>query len=189
MSRTSQPVLVFSCYTAIIILVCAYSGVAARKTLYDKYLIKPEGAVIHVADVDRAIDFYRDVLDFSLAESDQDTEGERSLSLLGKKKLFLEPVPTRDGSGYQRPSAAAILIRVRNGFEKLHQELIARLGAPPQHIGHANYWESMQPGTISEIFQGQWGNQFAVCDPDGNMLVFYRPRRLLFEKTPAAPAR
>ncbi|HQH27717.1 MAG TPA: VOC family protein [Oligoflexia bacterium] len=187
MSRTLQSVLVFFCYVAIILCVAVYSGRTGQKTLYDRYLIKPEGAIIQVADIERSVSFYNTVLDFPLADS-RDSQTTRSFVLPGPRRLILEAVPARQSDTDNQtdsrnlPRSAAVLIRVRNGFEKLHKEYASRLGRPAQPITNTSYWDDMQPDSISEVFHGEWGIQFAVRDPDGNMIVFYRPRRLLFEK-------
>ena len=182
MARIAQPLLTVAAYSVIIIVVFAFSGRSAEKTLYDRYLIKAEGEVLPVTDVKRALAFYHKVLDLPVDETPKKHQVP-SVLLPGKQRLFMQQVP--DTPDHFMPRPAAVVVRVRNGFERLHTDFLRRLAQPTREITKAHYWENMSPGSISQIFIGQWGRQFAVCDYDGNTLMFYRRAKLLLPESPA----
>ena len=180
MPKLSWTLITFILYSVIIVSVFVLSGKHGQKTLYDKYLIKSDGAVIYVSNLTRAVAFYHDFLDFPLSALEQgDQDSAHCVDLPGRKKLFLEPAPQGVSTAdYIRPTA--ILIRVRNGFDQLHRELLARHGGSAESVKDVSAWQSIPAGSLSEIFEGRWGAQFAARDYDGNILLFYRPKKSLF---------
>jgi catechol 2,3-dioxygenase-like lactoylglutathione lyase family enzyme len=185
MSRRTQSILLFFSYTIIIVGVFVWSGKFREKTLYDKYTIYPESTVMRVSDLDKAKSFYSQVLDFPLLKGKGYPPSQNivGFQLPGKRKLFLQAAPCASNCDGAAHSSEALLVRVRNGFMKLHRELAPRFDKPEQKIEQVNYWDTVAPGGITEIFDGNWGKQFVVSDYDGNLLIFYRPHKGLFGRS------
>ena len=182
MSSTAQGILVALINGAVICGVCVWSGRFAERTIYDRYIVRFESTSIPVRDREVARDFYSRVLNFTPLPAQHDTDKLIGFQLPEKRRLVLE---LRDATGTQ-PKAAdesntgLLVLRVRNGFEKLHEELVNRSGCTTQPVTPTNYLSNTKPGCISEIFEGERGWEFAVSDPDGNHLLFYRPKRFGF---------
>jgi catechol 2,3-dioxygenase-like lactoylglutathione lyase family enzyme len=185
MSRGTQSILLFLSYTIIIVGVFVYSGKTREKTLYDKYTIYPESTVMRVSDLDKAKSFYSQVLDFPLLKSKGSPPAQNivGFQLPGKRRLFVQSTPCLSDCERVNRSSEALLVRVRNGFMKLHRELAARFDRPEQKIDQVNYWDTMTAGGITEIFDGNWGKQFVISDYDGNLLIFYRPKKRLLGRS------
>ena len=185
----TKPLTVFLSYAGVIVATLIASGLYREKTLYDNYLINMEGGIFEVSDLKVSADFYKNVLNFTefKGKIPPMPSLELTFQLPGKKKLFLVSAPQ---SSTPTPAGrSGTVIRVRNGFEKLHSDLLSRLGQSlpaASNVNTNNFWENMKAQTISEIFTGPWGQHFVVCDPDRNMLIFYGPGRILFGSTASA---
>jgi len=154
-----------------------YSGKLTKKTtLYDRFIISLEGSFVQSSNIEKSLDFYTGILDFTPLRS-TDTNQPLGLLLPGKKKLFFsEPLSSREIS-----STSTHTLKVRNGFDKLHQRIVERSKQPSIKFSlkdKASY-SQLPPGRVSEIIQRPWGREFVVRDPDGNNLIFYRPTRRL----------
>ena len=174
MSPAKEFIALFLSYTVLILAVFFFSGKIDEKTLYDRYVIRLEGATFRVTDLERSRGFYSNVLDFTLdAESEDDSLA--VIELPGKKWLFLRKDSEQNSTGSSpRPiGTGQIVVRVRNGFDSLHVHLLARSGKKEQPLV-ADQPEFPRE-SISEIVKRPWGREFIVSDPDGNRLVFFKP--------------
>lgn len=167
-------------YVAVIVGVIVWSGQTVEKTLYDKYIIYWEGAILPVSSIAQARAFYRDVLNFT--EVDTPESGTAAAFLITpKKRLLLQatPQPPADGT--------VLIVRVRNGFGKLHDELVKRTHSEIEVLNPAQAIDAIHPGQVSQVYQGPWGKQFVIRDTDHNRIVFYEPFRKLFGASPSSP--
>lgn len=184
MSGKTHSIGVFLTYTAIVIAVLYWSGRVSEKTLYDKYIISLDGTAMPITDKNGAARFYSQVLNFDPIWKEDEQSEQKSIigfELPGKRHIVL------DFSDDQPPRARQIysvmpVIRVRNGFDKLHAELVRRSASPAQPVAHGNHFQVLPPATVSEVFDGPLGSEFVVTDLDGNRLLFYRRHRRIFKK-------
>lgn len=166
-------------YSLVVIAVVARSSSTVEKTLYDKYIIYLEGAILPVSDHKNSADFYRDVLD--LVEQDPAPAGDSpeqqqsTFLITPKKRLFLQS--NLPGQGIDR--SPVLIVRVRNGFKKLHAELIKRTKFPVQTVETENALEQVKASHVTQIFRSSRGDEFLVSDPDHNRIIFYQPVRKL----------
>lgn len=160
-------------YTAIIFAVMFWSGWHTQKTIYDRFVVHVEGNILDVSDTQRSLSFYRDVLDFSIAPA-RDNSPMTGVLLPDDSKIFLRSSP-RSAAAAGRPST--LVVKVRNGFEKLQSSLVRRSGKPEYRNTRRNYLEEMDSGMISEIVERAWGQEFVACDPDGNRVIFFKANR------------
>lgn len=174
MSRNYQFLALFLFYTITIVGVCFWSGTVSQKTLYDKYIISLDGLLVPSQSKDNQVDFYSKILDFQpLRHPAEDASREIfSFQFPGKRKLLIEQVQ-------ETPSITPI-IRVRNGFQKLHNALVRRSGQPEQPTGSNLDWTKIAKGTVSNVFDGSFGPEFLVCDAEGNKILFYNAERKFF---------
>ncbi len=183
MSKSAQFILLFVLYTIVISGTMFYSGRIAEKTsLYDRFLISLEGTVLPVANLERSLKFYTEVLDFRplIQHSTLKPVG---LLLPEKRKLFFKLLSEDSITSSPEISGTAhtsIVVRVKNGVTKLHSGLLARLPQRPSKIAYESYtadFKALPPETISNIIEVPWGKEFIVRDADGNSLIFYQPTR------------
>ena len=171
-SRTQLFLLIIT-YTATIIGVLLWSGSVVEKTLYDKYIIYLEGTLLPTEDIAESTKFYKDVLDFAQVPEKKNIEHPQPAFLITpKKRLIL--------TDRKKNNSAVMLVRVRNGFAKLHKELVKRLGGEVVLAQQKDLLQSLKPRQLTKIFEGPRGRQFIISDPDGNKIIFYKPHRILF---------
>lgn len=154
------------------------SGVVEKKSLYDRYIVNVEGGVLSVSDIGRAVNFYTDVLDFSPVRK-KGEDGVIGFKFNNRQVLYLSLTP---GTPQRPPGLQTVILRVRNGFDKLHRALLTRRGNKAVQLRENSYrgdLERMAPGAVSEVAELPWGREFVVKDPDGNTFIFYSARRIL----------
>jgi catechol 2,3-dioxygenase-like lactoylglutathione lyase family enzyme len=117
----------------------------------DEVAIEPPIPVFRMFDVDKAMEFYRDFLGFTV---DWEHRFEPGLPLYCQVSRSGIVLHLSEHSGDATPGACAF-VPVR-GVKALHAELIAQ-----------NY-RYMRPG----LKQAPWGLEVAVTDPFGNRLIF-----------------
>ena len=139
-------------------------------------IVSPVSRHLSVADVDRSVAFYRDVLGFEVRAS-------AVVELVsGPARIELSQDETAaDSTGEQRPRGAAILFFETDDVTGMRQAVVARGGAATQ-IEKAN-WIKMR------VFQ--------IRDPDGHTLWFAQsfqgpdlpkdPARQLMQALPGLP--
>ena len=175
MKQTLQTLGLFASYAVVILGTLFWSGRTVEKTLYDKYIIYLEGAILPTEDQKASAEFYGQVLDFNnLGQSLTPAFGPNAFLITEKKKLFLRPVTSGHNSG------PVLLVRVRNGFKQLHRELLRRYNNEAQQVEPGSAIDEIQAGKVSQIFSGTRGDQFVVSDPSNNRILFYRHRLRLF---------
>jgi len=176
MSRTTQTLGLVLVYTVIIVGTVIWSGRIVEKTLYDKYIIYLEGIILPVTDLEATSEFYRDVLNFTeLEKSPAVAFGERAFIIANQKKLFLRQIAE------EKRLTPVIVVRVRNGFKKLHQSLLRRFGGKAQMMLNDDDFSKMDTGRVSQIIT--WknpGDQFFLSDQNHNIIIFYQQRRHFF---------
>lgn len=162
-------------YPIIIGISVLWSGTTVEKTLYDRYIIYNEGLILHAKDAAASRKFYADILDFPAFLS---TKGFTSLGDFGFALGEQQSVYLRDKD--VADTTPIVLVRVRNGFFKLHGELLKRLGSAAQIVVPETALSEISPGKVSEVYRGPLGDQFVVRDPSGNRVLFYQKRLRLF---------
>jgi predicted enzyme related to lactoylglutathione lyase len=111
-------------------------------------IIAPVSRFISVADVDRSVAFYRDVLGFQAREQAVES---------GPARIELVTADSaRDSTGERRPRGAAILFFETDDVATMRDAVLAR-GGTPSELEKAN-WIKM------ELFE--------IRDPDGHALWF-----------------
>jgi uncharacterized glyoxalase superfamily protein PhnB len=136
-------------------------------------IVAPVSRLLSVADVDRSIAFYRDVLGFHARE--------RAVESGPARLGFVSGDDAPDSTGQVRPRGAAILFFETDDVAGLRDLVIARGGTP------------------SELEQVNWTKMrvFQIHDPDGHTLWFGQsfqepeagkdPRRQLQQMLPELP--
>jgi catechol 2,3-dioxygenase-like lactoylglutathione lyase family enzyme len=136
-------------------------------------IVAPVSRLLSVADVDRSIAFYRDVLGFHMRE--------RAVESGPARLRFVSGDDAPDSTGQVRPRGAAILFFETDDVAGLRDLVIARGGTP------------------SELEQVNWIKMrvFQIHDPDGHTLWFGQsfqepeegkdPRRQLQQMLPELP--
>jgi len=157
-------------------------SLTGRATLYDQYLVRLEGAVISTSNVELATKFYSEVLDLPSIRQGVSSEVV-GFQLPGDRRLFLRHTKRKalnigDDDG-------VIAIRVRNGFEKLHRQIVSRSAAPAVALSKDNYLDAISilpGGRVSEILELEGGAEFLVKDFDGNKLVYFEPKKFVGDR-------
>ncbi|HKE90309.1 MAG TPA: VOC family protein [Gemmatimonadales bacterium] len=139
-------------------------------------IVAPLSRQLSVADVDRSIAFYRDVLGFEARPAPA------AEVVSGPARIALTTAATaNDSTGEARPRGAAILFFETDDVQGMHQEVVAR------------------GGSASELERVNWikMRMFQVQDPDGHTLWFGQsfaepdrpkdPQRQLHEVLPMLP--
>jgi hypothetical protein len=152
-------------YGLVILLVMYWSGSRTTRTVYDAYRAELEGVAFSVKDRAASVLFYQRVLEFQPIKSHNEIVG---IQMPSSRRLYF-----RAESG----SPSVGVIRVRNGFKKLHARLVTNSGEPSFNVPEGNYEQVLPPSRVSAIVRRSEGMEFWVADPDGNKLVFYEPRR------------
>ncbi len=117
-----------------------------------KQIASPAMRYIAVADLDRTIMFYRDVLGFQIRQHDDEAE-----AVLGPVRVRLGKVGYSPGDwSTTRPAGSAILFLETGNVEATQAE-VRRRGGAPSEIEKVN-WIKMR--------------MFEIRDPDGNVLWF-----------------
>ena len=184
LSSFMQGILITAGNAIIVIGVLFWSGRVTEKTLYDKYAIGFESISIAVSDEQKAVQFYAEVLNFTpLIESKGSIRRHVvGFELPGKKRLYFHEKKLRESDAQSAGSAvyagSALIIQVKNGFDAFHQALVSRSGRPPLELEERDFLTASKPGRISVVFQGSYGEQFVASDPDGNLVLFYRGRKI-----------
>lgn len=142
-------------------------------------IVSPVSRRLGVADLDRSIAFYRDVLGFDARRIPQ---GDGAEAVSGPARIQLATAATAiDSTGDERPRGAAILFLETDDVRGLREDVIAR-GAAASELETVN-WIKMR------VFQ--------VTDPDGHTLWFAQsfqepdrpqdPSRQLLQALPGFP--
>ena len=179
-----QGILITFLNAILVVSVLLWSGRVTEKTLYDKYAIGFESISIAVSDIQKAVRFYTEVLNFKpLVESKGAIRRHVvGFELPGKKRLYFHKkkasVTQIASSGSPTTASSALIIQVKNGFKTFHKALVSRSNKPAIVLEEHNFLSSCRPGLVSAIFQGSYGEQFVASDPDGNLILFYRGRKL-----------
>lgn len=133
--------------------------------------------MIPTANHSEAVRFYRDTLDFepifvnSKSKDDKEIAGFKVNRFL---TLFLTPLPTSTNVPY---SGSTVVIKVRNGFSKLHKALVKRSPSKKAlQVTDENYASITERGSISSIIQKPWGKEFVAYDYDGNKIIYVQTK-------------
>ena len=190
MSNSFRTLLTVSVYTIIIIGTTILSGqIFDRKTLYDRFIVTPEGSILLSTDVDRTVRFYTEVLDFTPIMS-HGTPVPQVLGFLtpGNQRILLNLIPLfQSGSAVAAPKpetrlgTSAIVFRVKNGFPAFHENVVKRSGAPTHPLTGERYIldvDALPQGHVTSVASLPWGSEFVVKDFDNNLLIFYHPKFL-----------
>ncbi len=179
MTARVQAIILTVVYSLTIVGTLWVSGqVAGRATLYDEYLVALDGNVLQVSDFKLAKKFYTEVLDFRFLDSEGQSH---ALMLPGEKRIYLYkrslPVPVEVAVAEHSAPGSFTLLRVRNGIKKLQREIAARSGAVAVAVSKNNVADGVNilpAGRVSEILDGDAGQEFIVKDPDGNAFIFFQ---------------
>lgn len=174
MSRFVEITLWLS-YPLVIFVCVLWSSTTVEKTLYNRFIIYPEGLILPSEDIEASQTFYSEILDLPAITPAGRFEklSEHSIKLAEQHTIFLQKSSSEDRS-------PIILIRVRNGFHDLHRELLLRFRSDAQTLDETNALTDIRPGSVSTIFRGSLGDQFIARDPSGNKILFYQKRLRLF---------
>ncbi len=169
-----SPTLLFIINTVIIIGVMCWSGTVREKTLYDRFLVSLEGSTLPVSDIKESMNFYTQILNLSPLSTN--TSGVtlpdgRAIYFKEKQKpqiqQFVDQFLDRDN---------IIALRVKNSLEKLHSEIVTRSKHPAQSLTPETFVTAISPKHTSSIQEHSWGKSFSVSDPDGNKIIFLKPK-------------
>ena len=160
-------------YTIIICGTLWWTSTITQVTVYDKYLVRFDGVRLGVSNIGKAVAFYDEVLNFlrpskpklSTASDGAPEVNEVSAEffLPDKRRLYLEQ--SEQTPGARTPE---IILRVRNGFEPLHREILVRV---------KRFSSDTSPiASVSPVQKQPWGEEFVVTDPDGNIIVFRKAK-------------
>lgn len=127
---------------AVILAVFYWSGKSSERIIYDRYLARLESVELEVADKKTAQLFYSKVLDLRKTK-----DSETSYFLPDNRSLLLTERPD--------PTKSHLLLRVRNGFERLHAVF-------------KNNVVDEKLGTVGNIEN----KRFVISDPSGNRFTF-----------------
>ena len=185
MSKSTQSILIFVFYTAVIVGTMYFSGtLVKKKSLYDQYLVSLEGITLPVRDIERSVRFYIGILDFRpLVDKASAKRLPIGVILPEKKRLYFRLFPEDRLAGPDEDlgtSTVTMVIKVKNGFSQLHQKLLMRSKQEAAPLRYENYladFRAIPPETVSASIEASWGNEFVVRDADGHSLIFYQPRR------------
>ena len=153
--KSNEAVVLFVVYSVVIFGTMWLSGRLTNPSVYDRYLARFEGVTLSVRDVERAKAFYVNILSYVPVPSSN-----LALLLPDRRKLYLHV------SDSAAPSE--IVLRVRNGFPRLYDELKSRF---------PNQDQNKVPPGISEVSSHPWGDEFTLTDYDGNRFIYFRPLR------------
>lgn len=156
MNSSQSFIRVVGLYVIVIIGVLFSSTNIAEKTLYDRFIVNLEGISLQVENPQDSLRLLHEVLDFVPFETAHKKTAVLGVTLPDQRKILLEPLMAGDSS-----HSPAIIIRVRNGFKKLHKKLLKRVESKPE----ASF-------RISAIIEGVFGSQFLVEDNSGTRLLF-----------------
>jgi len=148
-------------YTLIIAGVFVFSGLGQDRGLQDKFLIRSNGTVLKVKNLAHTANFYRSLLNYKIPVIEKGVK-EIQFQTPDGAFIYLSEI-----SGNQ--SGTTIAMNVRNGFLKLHAELLQRERQLQGKIGTERF--------ISEIKKTEKDQRFLVSDPDQNQLIFFSPRK------------
>lgn len=185
LSPGTQTLLLIVAYTIIILGTMFLSGqFSTGKTIYDRYQVRNEGVVIHSKEYDRTVAFYTQVLEFTpIVSTASPIPKVIGFDTPGNRKLFLSITPNAPSgsSAANAPTVSgntAVVFMVKNGFAQFHQQIVERSGADAVETTAERYLDVLQQmpdGRATTVVHQPWGQEFAVKDPDGNLLIFYRP--------------
>ncbi len=163
-------------YTVIVVATLWWTSSVTSVTIYDKYVVRFEAVSLSCSEPARTAMFYRDVLNFlpiSASAQTLHTPDRIGFQLPDKRKLLFERT-AQHGPVSEHP---AVVLRVRNGFERLHRELRDRLSRfLAEHPPAGGHTVRVQPA-VSPIHSQPWGEEFSVDDEDGNTFIFLQPKR------------
>ena len=173
MRLPTSSILITLANILIVLGILRWSSTSSERTLYDRYIITLEGTLLSVRNRELAENFYKEILDFSPLKNKSEENQFSTFVLSNKAKIFLKEVDSK----LRNPPRASIVIRVRNGFYKLHKNLRRRIEEKP-HLAEAELDKnSLAAPKISAIIERDWGKEFVVSDLDKNRIIFFSPRR------------
>lgn len=181
-SNSFEPMATIAVYTATILGVMYWSGGSVERTVYNRYIVRPESVSVATSDLGASARFLRDVLQFAEIVPKVRNPG-GSLLFQAPGGLYLSLGERRGTAGHD--GSTEIVFRVRNGFPKLHQFFERRLrdfnaaskDRPGDHIPPNAARPDRGIPSITPISERPAGEEFTVQDPDGNRFVFFRPVR------------
>jgi len=148
-------------YTLIIGGVFFFSGLGQDRGLQDKFLIRSNGTVMKVNSLSHSTSFYRSLLNYDIPEVQEGLK-ELEFQTPDGAYIYLSEI-----SGNQ--SGTTIALNVRNGFLKLHAELLQRERQLGGRFGNKRF--------ISEVKITETDQRFLVTDPDLNQFIFFEPKK------------
>lgn len=164
-----QASLLIPIYTAVILVIVLLSSTfGGRRTLYDKYLAKLEGAEFVLRDSRENRLFYTQVLDFKPLMGRGLKEGEIiAYQLPLGNKLYVKD-STKDSPSNTKQGK--ILLQVRNGYSLLHREIRRKF---KEHFANTPH-SANSLAQISKSNKYPWGREFIAQDFDGNQIIFFK---------------
>ncbi len=150
---TSSFIKIVLLYFVVIGFVFLWSGSHREKTIFDNYLIQLEGSSFYYQDPGQTKDFYERILEFKILS---ETPEEIIFILPDSKKLIANKSLEQNVS-----SKSEILIKVKNGINKLHHRLHARITD-----------SEIRNSQISEVNKLKYTTTFTITDPSGNKIKF-----------------
>ena len=188
MTKGFQTLLTVCAYTIIIVGTMILSGkIFDRKTLYDRFIVRPEGNILFSTDMERTVRFYTEVLDFVPIMSHEGAVPQVIGFLApGNQRMLLNLLPpSAEGTKRQEHptqlGTSAMVFRVRNGFPAFHEHIVERSGASTHPLSQESYVKDVSDlpsGHVSAVASLPWGSEFVVKDYDNNLLIFYHPKFL-----------
>jgi hypothetical protein len=145
-----------------------FSGRISEKSLYDKYLVDFDGVILPYSHYDATVYFYSQVLNFKpLVKKLKDSKKVIGFEISKKRRIYLEPLAEVPDS-----KGVVLNIRVRNGFDELHSQLVVRSEKPVHRAKRQDYLGLDARGVITQIVERAWGREFVAYDLEGNKVIF-----------------
>jgi len=158
--------------TAIILGVVLWSGTLRERNVYDEHRIKLDSIVLLVNDLSKSEVFYANVLNFSQVKLET-SEKIAAFQLPDGQRIFLLElgVGTNEAALHKQ---STVVLNLRNRFAKFHKDILSRNGSQAIPLGNTqSILQSSISQSVTEIKSYNWGEEFAVTDPDDNVFVFY----------------
>ena len=186
MSKGFQTVLTVFAYTIIIVGTTILSGqIFDRKTLYDRFIVRPEGSILFSTEMERTVKFYTEVLDFIPIMS-HETAVPHVVGFRGPgdQRILLNLIPTTEPQvkvSDAQLGSSALVFRVKNGFPAFHENIVQRSRANVHPLSQERYLSDVKDlprEHVTLVDSLPWGNEFVVKDFDNNLLIWYFPNFL-----------
>ncbi len=172
MSNFKQTALLAVVYSFIIFGTMAISGWVSERNLYDKYIIEFDGIILPYQHYALTVNFYKNVLNFKPLLRKDKSKAIVGFEISSKRHMYLEPA-----NEFSSSTGQTISIKVRNGFDELHSQLVVRSEKPLTRVTKENYLSIKDKGVITRIVKRRWGREFVAYDYEGNRVIFTEYKR------------